>query len=79
VLEKLDRVAAFRAVVRQELVSPYRLADLAIDGNDLIGLGYVPGPAIGRVLSDLLAEVVDDPSRNSRDGLLVRAGKLLDT
>jgi hypothetical protein len=77
--EKLTRVAAFRDVVRQELGSPHRLADLAIDGSDLLSLGYVPGPALGRVLSDLLVEVVDDPSRNSRDVLLARAEELLAT
>jgi tRNA nucleotidyltransferase (CCA-adding enzyme) len=73
---ELAKLAAFRAVVAQELHSPHRLADLAIDGRDLIRLGYRPGPAIGRTLRELLTEVVDDPSRNQRDLLLSRAKEL---
>ena len=44
-MRKLDRVAAFREVVERELTSPHRLSDLAVDGVDLIQLGYRPGPA----------------------------------
>ncbi len=77
VLAKLDRVARFRVVVEQELASPHRLSDLAVDGADLIELGYVPGPELGRALQELLAEVVDEPGRNSRELLLGRAEELL--
>ena len=35
--------------------SPHRLADLAVDGSDLIELGFTPGPELGRVLETLLA------------------------
>ncbi len=77
VREKLDRVGRFRVVVEQELASPHRLSDLAVDGSDLIELGYVPGPDLGLALQELLAEVVDEPERNSRELLLARAGDLL--
>ena len=77
VREKLDRVARFRLVVEQELASPHRLSDLAVDGTDLIELGYEPGPELGRTLEGLLAEVVDEPERNSRELLLARAEELL--
>jgi tRNA nucleotidyltransferase/poly(A) polymerase len=70
---KLDRVRAFREIVEQELESPHRLADLAVDGTDLIGLGYRPGPELGRTLEALLAEVVEEPARNRRELLLARA------
>jgi putative nucleotidyltransferase with HDIG domain len=73
---KLVRVKRFRAVVDGELASPYRLADLAVDGSDLIELGYEPGPALGRALAELLAEVVNDPVLNGRDTLLQRAREL---
>ncbi len=69
-LEKLER---FRAVVVGERGSPYRLGDLAIGGDDLIELGYAPGPEIGRVLGVLLEEVITDPALNTRDILLGRA------
>ena len=55
----------------------HQLADLAVDGTDLIGIGYLPGPDLGRALSSLLAEVVTDPTLNRRDALLARAEELL--
>ena len=75
--EKLERLARFRAVVEAELGSPHRLQDLAVDGDDLIALGYEEGPAVGRTLRSLLDEVVEDPRRNDRERLLERAGELL--
>lgn len=74
--DELKQLAVFRAAVEQELSSPHRLADLAIDGSDLIASGYREGPAIGQVLAKLLEEVVDDPSLNDRDHLLTRAKEL---
>jgi tRNA nucleotidyltransferase (CCA-adding enzyme) len=77
VVRKLDRVAAFRELVERELTSPHRLSDLAVDGVDLIQLGYRPGPQLGSALQTLLDEVVDEPSLNRSEWLLERAGDLL--
>lgn len=74
--DELAALASFRKVVEQELASPHRLADLAIDGSDLIAVGYREGPAIGQVLNQLLHDVVGDPSLNRRDWLLERAKEL---
>jgi len=74
---KRDQAARFRAVVEAERTSPHRLSDLAVDGTDLIELGYHPGPALGRALDDLLDAVVDDPALNRRETLLDRARELL--
>jgi tRNA nucleotidyltransferase (CCA-adding enzyme) len=74
--EEVERLQNFRRVVQQELRNPYRLKDLAINGSDLIELGYAPGPAIGKTLRTLLDEVIRDPSRNTRDYLEVRAREL---
>ena len=49
------------------------VADLAVDGSDLIELGYREGPELGRTLESLLDAVVDDPSLNTREQLLERA------
>ncbi len=73
---ELERHLAFRRVLETELAQPYRLGDLAVDGSDLIELGYRPGPELGAVLATLLAEVVDDPARNARETLLARAREL---
>lgn len=74
--EDLAKVERFRAIVREELGSPHRLADLAVSGDDLIALGYTLGPAIGQTLQTLLQEVVDEPALNRRETLLERAKEL---
>jgi tRNA nucleotidyltransferase (CCA-adding enzyme) len=70
---EIDALARFREVLEQERSSPHRLRDLAVDGNDLIDLGFRPGPQLGRVLHELLDAVVDEPALNTREGLLARA------
>jgi tRNA nucleotidyltransferase/poly(A) polymerase len=77
VAAKLERLEAFRRVVEGELGSPHRLSDLAVDGADLIGIGYEPGPQLGRTLRELLDAVVETPGLNRRDTLLARAEEQL--
>ncbi len=43
---------------------------LAVNGHDLIALGYVPGPALGAELNALLGRVLDDPALNEKNTLL---------
>jgi tRNA nucleotidyltransferase (CCA-adding enzyme) len=74
---EVERLRIFRHVVEEERASPHRLADLAVDGTDLIELGYLPGPELGRTLETLLEAVVDDPALNRRPALLERAKELL--
>jgi tRNA nucleotidyltransferase (CCA-adding enzyme) len=73
----LAQLHAFRALVAGERGSPHRLGDLAVDGRDLIALGYPPGPLLGRALAQLLAVVVDEPRDNRRETLLAAAAELL--
>jgi tRNA nucleotidyltransferase/poly(A) polymerase len=70
-------VDRFEQLLLQEQASPHRLADLAVDGSDLLALGFEPGPALGRALRKLLDRVVDDPSSNTREVLLEEARGLL--
>ena len=51
---------------------PLALKDLAIKGDDLIAAGVRPGPDVGEALARLLDEVLEDPSRNTKDYLLSR-------
>jgi tRNA nucleotidyltransferase/poly(A) polymerase len=74
--DELEAVGRLRALVDEQASEPHRLVDLAIDGGDLLELGYREGPRVGAVLSQLLAEVVDDPTRNRREWLLARAQEL---
>ncbi|MES1246824.1 MAG: HD domain-containing protein [Actinomycetota bacterium] len=71
----VEAVRRFRKTIERERTQPHRLADLAIDGSDLIELGMAPGPEIGRILHELLREVVEDPSRNERETLLQLASR----
>jgi tRNA nucleotidyltransferase (CCA-adding enzyme) len=74
---ELERTLRLRELIEQEASKPHRLSDLAVDGSDLLELGYAEGPKLGGVLSGLLDDVVVDPSRNSRDWLLERAKEQL--
>ena len=47
--------------------------DLAIGGADLLELGMAPGPAIGKLLRELLEDVWDETTPNEREALLRRA------
>ena len=51
---------------------PLTLADLAVNGSDLIAAGVRAGPEVGETLQRLLAEVLEDPARNTREYLLSR-------
>ncbi len=49
---------------------------LAVTGHDLADAGIPPGPAMGRLLDQLLDAVLSDPSLNTREYLLQRAREL---
>ncbi|HEX9705162.1 MAG TPA: hypothetical protein VGA20_07945, partial [Gemmatimonadales bacterium] len=51
---------------------PLTVKDLAVNGNDLMTAGVRPGPDVGDVLQRLLAEVLEDPRRNTKAYLLSR-------
>jgi len=51
---------------------PLTVAHLAVKGDDLLAAGVRPGPEVGETLERLLAEVLEDPTRNTRDYLLSR-------
>ena len=50
----------------------FSLRDLAVDGRDMLALG-LRGPAVGRALDALLAQVLDGALPNDRDTLLAAA------
>src|SRR5206468_4336499 len=51
---------------------PLSLKDLAVKGADVIAAGVRPGPDVGDALARLLEEVLEDPSRNTKEYLLSR-------
>ena len=68
------------SVYRRGIVIAYRdpieLADLAVDGEDLLREGIARGPALGKILRALLERVVEDPTRNTREELMQHARNL---
>lgn len=48
---------------------PLAVGELALTGDDLIAMGYRPGPHFGDVLRHLLDRVLEDPSRNDAEVL----------
>ena len=46
---------------------------LAVNGEDLKEIGVKPGPGMGRLLKQLEEIIIEDPSKNVRDTLLVLA------
>ena len=72
-LKEIDALLRFRTVVSRSARARTGSRDLAVDGNDLIKLGFRPGPQLGRILHELLDVVVDEPELNTRDELLSRA------
>ncbi len=54
-----------------------KISDLAINGKDLIRLGVMPGPELGRILKQIMEMVFDDPELNERDRLMELAKELI--
>lgn len=52
------------------------LKDLCVKGSDLIEMGIKEGPFLGKILNSLFDDVLEDPSRNTPEYLLNRAGLL---
>ncbi len=52
------------------------LKELSITGDDLIEEGFEPGPEIGKMLKDLLMEVLEYPQRNTKEYLLARSKEI---
>lgn len=53
------------------------VTDLAINGRDLLALGFEPGPRIGSCLQELLGQVYEEQLANDRDALLAAAESYL--
>jgi len=78
--ERLNHYRQIRAMIEQILVAGdcLTLADLAINGDNLIAAGIEPSPETGRILRELLELVWREPEKNDRDILLKLAAKKLD-
>jgi len=67
----VSRLAAVVEHIRNA-AEPLSLKELAVKGDDLIAAGVRAGPDVGAALARLLDEVLEDPTRNTREYLLSR-------
>lgn len=64
------RLRKYHAMIEEILRDPISVGQLAIDGKYMIEtLHMKPGPRMGYILNALLEEVLDDPSKNTREHL----------
>ena len=64
-------------MVEQASKEPITVGQLKLTGSDLVtDLGMRPGPIFGGILNALLAEVLEDPTKNTKEYLLERAKDL---
>lgn len=73
--DKLQRIDKGLEICRKVVATkqPYRVADLVLNGRDLMSIGYRQGKEIGDALKVLLDEVIIKPELNNRAYLLKRA------
>ena len=69
---QLKGILRLKQRIREELEKkpPFSAKDLALNGHDLMNLGYAAGPLLGQILKKLVEVVLDDPARNTRQSLL---------
>lgn len=68
--------AVYHMLTRSAYRDPIALADLAVDGSDLIDAGIPSGRLIGEILRALLDTVIENPALNQRDVLIAKALEL---
>ncbi len=67
------RLKLFRQRLKEVLKKPFTVANLKVDGHDVMReLNLKPGPKVGEVLNKLFEEVADDKDKNKREYLLKR-------
>ena len=75
-IEKLDAIEKLIDEVMQENQC-FTLKDLAVNGNDLIQIGYNPDKQLGETLNMMLNGVINDEFENKKDSLLNIAKEML--
>lgn len=70
--KKLEWIAKVEKLYREILKDRecLSLKDLAVTGRDLIRAGCAPGPELGRILNEMLQDVLEHPEHNNKEYLL---------
>lgn len=71
------RLKLFRERLKEVLKKPFTVADLKVNGRDVMKiLDMKPGPKVGEILNKLFEEVLEDDKKNERKYLLAQLEKL---
>lgn len=78
-MNRIEKVNTIKKILNDILKENYcfSLKNLAINGDDLIQIGFKPGKELGNILNILLKEVIDEELENDRDILLNMAKQRL--
>lgn len=78
--ERLDKIQNVQKLFEKmkEKEQCFKLKDLAINGKDLIEIGYKPGKQLGNMLNKLLEKVIDGDVKNEKTSLMYIAKKNLE-
>lgn len=78
-LPSLQGIIQFEEVLEKVLREEqcFSLKDLAVNGNDLIGLGMMTGKRVGNTLQRLLDMVIEDEVENDKAALLAAANEIM--
>lgn len=72
------RLRELQTRIEQVLLKPFTIADLKVDGNDVMEiLQLKPGPKVGAILKKLFDEVLNDAAKNEREYLLKRIKEIV--
>ncbi len=76
---RLERIYEFESIFEETLKnnSCCTLAQLAIRGGDIVGLGVRQGKRVGEILDELLTEVIENDLPNEHGALLEKAKKII--
>ncbi|MBR3143535.1 MAG: HD domain-containing protein [Clostridiales bacterium] len=55
----------------------FDIRDLDIDGNDIIVLGVCPGPDVGRIMSQLFEDYIEERCYNNKENLINEAKRII--
>jgi poly(A) polymerase/tRNA nucleotidyltransferase (CCA-adding enzyme) len=71
------RLRKYKAMIEEALHDPISVGMLKIDGRGIMSVCDIPaGPKIGNILNALFDEVLDDPTRNTKEYLEKRSQEL---
>ncbi|MBW2035474.1 MAG: polynucleotide adenylyltransferase, partial [Deltaproteobacteria bacterium] len=71
--QDLDLLKELEQRIEEQLIGHVatNTRDLAIDGHEIMKILEMPsGPAVGRILADLMEKITDHPELNTREKLL---------